>query len=296
MTLPRLWLTGPRLIVHLALSTHFTQMTIDPDEFSPENKRKTTTRDCTFHSYSSTKMKAMKSVIHTLGEAVLETLWPTRCVLCDTPGELLCPTCRMALPWLDQLLCCPRCGAPHGKVQCTECCSTLLEPLGLSTPPFDGCTSALTWDDKSARLVTQYKDGGERRMAQVLAGLMADALSPSELEQCDALTYIPASPSAMRKRGWDHAQLLAQALSRQTELPLTCAFVRPESMDQRTLARNERFGNMETRVKVRPGFIPGKTILLIDDVYTTGATLFAASHALKAAGAERVFCATLIRV
>ncbi|MBQ1559106.1 MAG: hypothetical protein IIZ69_13600, partial [Pseudomonas sp.] len=50
-----------------------------------------------------------------------ELLWPTRCVVCDLPGELLCERCRSRLPWIEQRFACPVCGAPFGELTCTEC-------------------------------------------------------------------------------------------------------------------------------------------------------------------------------
>ena len=56
-----------------------------------------------------------------VGEAATELLWPTRCVGCDQPGELLCDECRAALPWVEQRLACPVCGTPYGSLTCTGC-------------------------------------------------------------------------------------------------------------------------------------------------------------------------------
>ena len=56
-----------------------------------------------------------------MGEGLAEALWPTRCVGCDQPGTLLCDRCRAELPWIEQRLACPVCGAPFGFLTCTEC-------------------------------------------------------------------------------------------------------------------------------------------------------------------------------
>ena len=63
-------------------------------------------------------------------EALLETLWPTRCAVCDTPGEVLCAPCSLNLSHIDWWRACPRCGAPFGRVQCSECNPVMLGATG----------------------------------------------------------------------------------------------------------------------------------------------------------------------
>ena len=76
-------------------------------------------------------------------DMVAETLYPTRCAVCDKPGAVLCGSCAAALPYIDALTACPRCGAPFGVVQCSECTSVLMEPFGYKEPPYDEMASAL---------------------------------------------------------------------------------------------------------------------------------------------------------
>ena len=103
-------------------------------------------------------------------EALAETVWPTRCAVCDAPGEPLCEHCRTALRYVDWWRACPRCGAPFGRLQCCECNEVMLTAIGRRRPAFDGMTAAVTYDDAAARIVRSWKDGGERRLAARLAG------------------------------------------------------------------------------------------------------------------------------
>ncbi|MEO2484083.1 double zinc ribbon domain-containing protein, partial [Eggerthella lenta] len=91
-------------------------------------------------------------------EAIAETLWPTRCAVCDTPGEVLCAPCSLNLSHIDWWRACPRCGAPFGRVQCSECNDVLMSVAGRDEPPFDACTSAVAFDDAAARIVRTWKD------------------------------------------------------------------------------------------------------------------------------------------
>ena len=228
-------------------------------------------------------------------DATLETLWPTRCVICDQPGALLCASCYRVLPFIDCWNACPRCGSPRGRVQCCHCNPVMLGGFGLDEPPYNQCVSALELTEATGKLATLYKDGGEQRLAHVLAALMAPFIPPDWREERPFVTFVPATTQAYRRRGFDHAELLAHALAQRCALPGGAVFTRPKSTDQRVLSREQRLKNTQKRFTVGPAVAMPKSVLLIDDVYTTGATLFAASLECRAQGAEHIFCATLAR-
>lgn len=251
---------------------------------SPANAARKALLDCAAH-YSCEA-----------AEALSETLWPTRCAVCDTPGEVLCARCRLQLPYLDWWRACPRCGAPFGRVQCSECTPVLLQTLGREDPPYNGCVSAVVYDDAIARIVRTWKDAGERRLATTMAEYMALSLPPLWLAAKPLVVAIPATTAAQRRRGFDHGTNLAHAIAARLNLETAPLLARPRSRDQRALARRGRIANMEGRFTVLPGASPPPFILLTDDVYTTGATLFAATDALRNAGALDVRCVTFARV
>ena len=228
--------------------------------------------------------------------ALAETFWPTRCAVCDEPGEVLCARCRRDLPYLDWWRACPRCGAPFGRVQCTECNAVMMAARGLDAPPFDGCASATVFDDASGRVVRTWKDAGERRLGAVMAEVMAQALPPEWARRCCAVVPIPATARAVRRRGFDHGLELAQGVSVLLERPAAELLARPRAIDQRKLSGEQRIENMEGRFRALPGADVPHVVLLVDDVFTTGATLFSAVGALRAAGAEEVYCLTFARV
>ncbi len=228
-------------------------------------------------------------------EAFLETLWPTRCAVCDTPGEVLCERCRQALPHIDWWRACPRCGAPFGRVQCSECNAVMLEAAGRAAPPFAAAASAVTYQEGARRIVAAYKDQGERRLARDMAELMAPFVAPAWKRSLQVVTYVPATAAARRKRGFDHAEQLSNAVADLLGLPCVGIFQRPRASDQRKLSRRQRMSNMQGRLSVLPGASPARSMLIVDDVFTTGSTLFAASDALLDAGVEEVFCLTFAR-
>jgi len=238
-----------------------------------------------------------------LAAAALELVYPTRCVGCETGGVLLCDNCLERLPFIDPASACPRCGAPYGRLICTECHTR----DGLQDYAFAAAFCALEFRDTAARLVVAYKDQSERRLAALLARLLAAALPLEWRLWANCLAWIPADSRALRRRGFDHMALIGQSLAEQLGLPGVCPLVKLTAADQRKLSRTERFANMATAFALdEPGAAQlasyaqangaAANLLLIDDVFTTGATLSAAAALLQNHGLAQVRVATLARV
>ena len=216
----------------------------------------------------------------TLGEGFSELLWPTRCVGCNLPGGLLCPSCEEGLERIERRWSCPVCGAPYGWLTCTACERDWTE--------LDGCVCALSFGGTSARLVSVHKDGHERRLAPLIARLMAEAIPEewrAEGAGLDAIVFVPATARAFARRGFDHMESVANELSRFIDAPVADVLVREEGHDQRGLGREERALNLEGRVFAVED-VAGMRILLVDDVITTGASIRACAAALKERGAS----------
>lgn len=127
-----------------------------------------------------------------------------------------------------------------------------------------------------------FKDGGERRYASVLAELIA-AASEGWLAPDDVLVPAPASPAAVRRRGFDHADDITRALGALTGHPTARLLDAARTADQRALTRDERFANRMGAFRVRAGVSVPEHVVLVDDVFTTGATFDAASRVLLGA-------------
>ena len=219
-------------------------------------------------------------------DALLEAIAPTRCAGCDLPGTLLCATCDSDLPLLDHAHACPRCAAPHGWIVCTECWDSELA--------LDGATGLGTLERPLSRCVTLYKDAGERRLAAVLGGRLGELLVARDVH-ADVVTPVPASAAAVRRRGFDHAALLARETAQVCGLECRSLLVHQDSGDQRELGRMERRANASEAFVVRSGTHVPDSVLLVDDVLTTGATLDAAARTLKQAGALEVGAGVVAR-
>lgn len=285
-----------------------------------------------------------ESLANILASSLAEALWPTRCCACDAPGTLLCDACKSKLNYVDYWRACPSCGGPLGIVQCTECNSHSLRSIKEARYPFDSCTSSVLLDDTSRRMVLAFKDGGETRLGAEIASIISEciprswksgtagglrarksdearglalpqrsgrqALSPDPRETGlpQAVFFVPASKRAYRRRGFDHAEILARHLAKAIGLPCWTPLLRPEARDQRSLGRKERALNAGGSFRSAPlrgeqawsmpegrlRAIP-KSVVLVDDVFTSGSTLSAASIELKALGVTRVHAVTFAR-
>lgn len=210
--------------------------------------------------------------------ALLDLVFPVNCAGCDRPGVPLCDLCLSRVPHIDPATACPACGAPNVG-PCREC--------GGRRFAFTEARCAALLEPPVSRAVVLLKDACERRYAVPLADLLAGAAA-GWLAEGDVLVPVPASPAAVRRRGFDHALDIARALSARTHVPVMRALAARAGADQRALGREQRFENRLhafTLAAVRE--LPSRVVLL-DDVLTTGATLDAAARVLLAAGVEQV--------
>lgn len=220
-------------------------------------------------------------------ESAAELIWPTRCAGCELPGALLCQECISALARIDQRWACVRCGAPFGYLVCTECHGT--------EPPFSETFALAEFEHPLSRAVVLYKDEGERRLGEVLGALLGKALAQCWSGAPDVVTWVPATAQALRRRGFDHAEKVARSAACAAGYPdPELLLARGRAADQRRLGREARADNVRGTFSCASSV--GGTVLLVDDVFTTGATAAAAAEVLRLSGADDVRVATLGRV
>ena len=179
---------------------------------------------------------------------------------------------------------CDRCGAPAAWPvrRCAECAGRRLA--------FARARAAVEYDATVRRLVGAWKERGLRRLARWAAAVVVDMLD----RPAGCLTYVPPDADRRLRRGHHPAEALARDLAARWDLALEPVLVRVRgSPRQRELTRIERRRNVAAAfAAARPS--PAR-IVLVDDVYTTGATSNAAASALRKAGARQVEVVTFAR-
>jgi ComF family protein len=131
----------------------------------------------------------------------------------------------------------------------------------------------------------------------MLSVLNADEELPEISAQSSVICFVPRSSRAVLKHGVDQSEELARSLSQQSGIPLSCALERIKGgKEQKKLSAAERVKNTKRLFALREGReteISGKTVILVDDVVTTGASLCAAALALREAGVKELLCVAL---
>jgi ComF family protein len=215
---------------------------------------------------------------------MLDLLLPQRCLVCGLPGPQACAACLAAVPRLVPPFC-ARCGAPTTwpVARCRECAGRRLA--------FARARAAVPYDDAVRQVVAGWKERGLRRLAAPLAALVVDVVPRPDAE---AVAPLPPDRERTLKRGHHPAAALASELARRWELPLALPLVRmgsaPRQRGLSLTARRRNVGGVFAARATSP-----RRVVLVDDVYTSGATADAAARALRRAGARRVEVVTLAR-
>lgn len=241
----------------------------------------------------------MLNAVRTLGSALLDLALPPRCHLCrcfiPEAGSLhLCPACLDQLPLLMSP-CCSICGRPFdGAGNDHPCGACLLHP-----PPWQAARAALLFDGSCRDLIHAYKYRHRFHLRRPLALLTARQLGDFvAAAKADLLLPVPLHPRRLRQRGFNQSLLLAEILHREWQLPLQRQLLQRlrYTTSQTELSAEQRVTNLRGAFSVSdPAGVTDKRVLLVDDVFTTGATLAECSRCLLQAGAAAVLCITVAR-
>lgn len=179
---------------------------------------------------------------------------------------------------------CPVCGQSHRTI-CVACVDSF-ELLGdLTVPWLDRLTPLFSYDDPSSRLILAAKNGGRRDLLGWAGRHLGSAILAHPVPVAiDIVTWVPAQPNQRRQRGYDQGQLLARAVARRIRVPSRPLLARGSGASRKGLGRHDRLQGPEVRSR---GTARG-SVLIVDDVMATGASLERSAEVLRSAGAERV--------
>lgn len=220
-----------------------------------------------------------------MGEALLGTLFPARCVFCGAVvprGQATCPACAAAAARVEGPLC-PRCG--RGRAFC-RCRGRRFAFFAVAAPFY--------YEGVVRQGVARFKFHGRRAAAAGFAGLSLPAIHSvfADAPVFDAVTSVPLSRAGLARRGYNQSALFARALAGRLGLPYAELLAKPVDVrPQHTCDAEERWGNVFGAF-VPKGEVRGR-LLLADDILTTGATLHECARMLRLAGASDVGCAVI---
>lgn len=225
----------------------------------------------------------------------LDILFPPHCVTCKKSGSVLCPSCFAQIHPLSSPLC-QGCSTPLATYArsglCERCQRT---PSGLS-----GLRAVGTYHEPLRGCIVALKYDGNTRLAEPLGHLLAQTYLSSGF-RVDVFVAVPLHQERYQQRGYNHSQLLAQSCTAQLGIPLADnLLIRHRATPAQVgLSADERGQNVAGAFLCPPAFttgaLLGRSIGIIDDVCTSGATLRACAEPLFAAGALAVWGLVLAR-
>lgn len=227
---------------------------------------------------------------------ILELLFPSniKCIFCleelnGTTSNLTCANCYKILPFIKNF--CPRCGVSVNEGEEGVCfnCKSINYNFNKARAVFD-------YTGDVARAIHKLKYNGLKDLAKPLAGFMCDAFVLADLN-ADIVCSAPLFETRMKERGFNQSELLAKELADKFKIPYVelCVKVK-ENPSQTTLDFKSRRENVKDVYAVNKDYkklVKDKTILVVDDIFTTGATTDEIAKVLKLAGAKEVNVFTL---
>ncbi len=220
--------------------------------------------------------------------AVDDALFP-KDITCDCcGGELvaetrfrLCAKCTQELQMIDGHIC-QVCGAPltDESDYCLRCQKR--------ESVFERSRSPLIYGDLTKHLIYEMKFLGKKYISETLGAMMADCFLQNKM-QADVIVFVPMTDKERRKRGFNQAELLANEVGKRLNIPVLPALVKiKDTFQQKELTREDRESNLEGAFKCVFDEIKRLNVLLVDDIFTTGATANECSKVLLKGKAKSV--------
>lgn len=229
-----------------------------------------------------------KVLLKKLINAFKNALYPMDCT-CDVCGEelvadtryRLCSECVEKLPFVGEHRCLS-CGMPL-KDESDYCNRCQYEKFA-----FVKNRSPLTYDGETKKLIYSLKFGKKKYIAETLGALMADEFLKSGM-QADIIVFVPMTEKEEKKRGFNQSELLAYEVGGRLNVPVLPALVKiKDTSAQKELHGKERAKNLEGAFACAFEQVKGRRLLIVDDIFTTGATANECAKVLLKAGAREV--------
>ena len=224
---------------------------------------------------------------------ILEILYPARCPVCHgivQGKDGICPSCRKRLHYIKEPKC-KKCGKEIEKDEQEYCrdCQRFVHA-------YDKGASVFAYDPVMRRSVSMFKYHNRREYAKVYAREMYNHCTRF-LKMCapDVILPVPIHKHKKRQRGFNQAELVAKELGKLMNVPVDAEYLLrvEKTTPQKELTRQQRKVNLRKAFAIRETGKYYERILLIDDIYTTGATIDAISETLRENQSKFIFFLTI---
>lgn len=226
-------------------------------------------------------------------EKCLEILFPQEyCSICRSPGRYNAkqPWCQECMDQMIELQCsgvnCQRCGkyVQDGSNLCADC--------RREAPEFELARAVGPYEEQYRIATKVLKFMGKKYLAPQMGSMMAEKIRREPgFGKIDLIIPVPLSANSMQVRGFNQTELLAKQIGKELGIKIACGAIQrvKDTPHQTELTREEREKNLLSAFAVKEGVdLKGKSVLLVDDVYTTGSTARECTRVLLQAGASRV--------
>lgn len=227
-----------------------------------------------------------------------ELLFPNhiKCISCGKElfyknAHDLCDKC---IPEVNESFC-PVCGrkSKDRDTLCYECTG--------ATRLFDKARSSMVYGGVASTIIKMFKYGNARYLAPIIAGYMLETLRNMRQDDISIITFAPMHPKKQRERGYNQAELLAKHIADKAEIPLMplLSKIKNTKSQASTTSAHQRAININKTILFNEQYkdeVKDKSVLLIDDVFTTGTTSNICAGELKRVGAKYVYVLTFASV
>ncbi|MCX7965850.1 MAG: ComF family protein [Syntrophorhabdaceae bacterium] len=235
-------------------------------------------------------MRPVLLLVDNLIKSILQTVYHHTCASCGEKGDIICKACRDSFLLIDHKIVCPLCGRYVGqRLICGECMS--------SKRYFSEGYFGFLYENKLREAIHTFKFKGRAEVGRYLISLIKHILLLFG-DRVDLIVPIPITDKRLKERGFNQSYVISWEISKIIGKPvIDSALIKVrETNDQYLLSKEERKRNIKGAFALKKAdIIKGKTILLVDDLYTTGYTANEASYVLSKGKPDAVILFALAR-